>query len=121
MPRVSMDYLYFGQTPTLIIKESLYKLVYALGVSMKGSGAEYIVKRVTSILDEMGHNKIILRSDQEPAIQDLGDELREERRTQLEAILGEVSEKRDRIIIKEHSGIGASAANGDVEEACKRV
>ena len=64
-----MDYLYFGKSPVLCIKESQYKLIYALAVSQKGSSAEYIVQRVTSILDEIGHNKIILRSDQEPAIQ----------------------------------------------------
>ena len=58
VPRVSMDNLYFGKTPVLCIKESRYKLVYALAVSQKGSSAEYVVARVASILDENGHENV---------------------------------------------------------------
>ena len=80
IPGVSLDYLFFGNSPVLCINESQYKLIYALAGSKKGSAADNVVDRITSILDEMGHNKLILRSDQEPAIQELGTELREERR-----------------------------------------
>ncbi len=35
VPRVSMDYLYFGQSPVLCIKESKHKLVYAVPVKKR--------------------------------------------------------------------------------------
>ena len=46
----------------MYVKESHYKLVYAVAVNKKGSTAEAIIERLAAILDEMGHNKIILRS-----------------------------------------------------------
>ena len=79
----------------------------------KGSGADGVVKRVTEIIDELGHPKIILRSDQEPAMKELASELRNERESKLEEIVEGVCKNREIIIIKEHSGVGASQANGD--------
>ena len=78
--RVSLDYLFFGSEPSLIVKDSKTKCVYAIAVDKKGPTAQHVVERVMHVIEGLGHRRIILRTDQENAIMDLSKELQELRR-----------------------------------------
>ena len=81
-----MDYIFMTQKPnnedllypTLVIKEKISNGVRALPVVRKGAYKSKIVKRVVEIINSVGSPKIIIKSDQEPAIVDLQKEVRKE-------------------------------------------
>ena len=53
------------------MKDRTSKVVLAYVVEMKGRGLEGTIERVISNLATIGHEKVILRTDQEPAFLDL--------------------------------------------------
>ena len=56
-----------GTVPMLAIKDAPSKVVFDMVVTAKGVN-EYMVKRVMQSLDLLGHKRLILKSDQEPAL-----------------------------------------------------
>ena len=64
-------------------------------VNQKGSGANGIVARVIKIIRSLGHNTLILRSDQEPAMKDMQEEVREQRIRDLSEISNRISGEMD--------------------------
>ena len=71
-----MDYMFMTQKPTsdnllyptLVIKERISNGVWALPLVRKGAYKSKIVKRVIEVINSVGSHKIILKSNQEPAI-----------------------------------------------------
>ena len=105
-----------------MLKDIFTKVIHAMVVDRKGSGATGIVKRVVKFINSLGYHSIILRSDQEPAIKDLDQEVREARAKDFIEINDGVRNNMgtSRVII-EHSGVADSQANGDIESAIKRT
>lgn len=123
IPRISMDYLFMGQQPYLIIKDSCTKCVHGLSVSNKGTTSPGVIKRVCEVIDDLCYNHFILSTDQEAAIKDLTVEARSRRQDDLSSICDQLGEARKTRcqIIRKCPGVGDSASNGDIEEAIRRV
>ena len=82
----SLDYMYMTAKPTkeelahpiLVIKARISKGVWALPVTRKGPYLSNIVQRINNIITSVGCPKMILKSDQEPAMIALQKEVRKE-------------------------------------------
>ena len=76
MPHVSMDYGFLGErdseeqtSPVLVIRERRHKMTWAMLVPRKGTEFTWIAKRAAKFIDQLGHNSVTLRCDNEPAIE----------------------------------------------------
>ena len=107
IPEVHVDYCFMGSkgdatTRCIVVaKESV--------VPVKGSSNEFPAKRITAFIRELGleNQDLVLRSDQEPALQDL---------------LREVGKKRAPArTFYEVSPVGSSASNGVAERGVQTV
>ena len=76
VPTVGMDYMFMGSKgetsliPILVVKDSASKSLITIPTKCKGVKDEWAVKRTCEDIDKLGHNSIILKSDQEPAIRE---------------------------------------------------
>ena len=59
-----------GQTPILVVKDTLSKSIFAHACPRKGAD-ESVVKRVIADLDSLGYKRVLVRTDGEPAILDI--------------------------------------------------
>jgi hypothetical protein len=114
VPELHLDYAFFrdrkgdkNTATVLVIKERSKSGVAAHVVPKKGSGGGFIVKQFERDIRKFGHrHKVLLRSDNEPAMKDL---------------LNKVSALRAPETIIEHSPVGDSKANGRAERAVQAV
>ena len=119
VPVVSMDYGFLGpqcelcegdDTQVLLtflgLRDRKSRSIAGLTVPHKGPDNGYPVSRVVRQLDEWGRGDVILRSDQEPAIEQL-------KRC--------IKEKRAESTALEHTARGDHAGNGDAESAVQMV
>ena len=112
MPEIGLAYAFLRETESdeamiiLVMKDRDSKMIFADAVEMKGRGLDGTVQRVVENLARLGHKKVILRSDQEPAIIDL--------------IAGVIA-VRDDPTIPRNSPVGESQSNGLVERAVRSV
>ena len=110
VPEVGLDYAFLREANSeesltiLVMKDRDSKMIFADAVEMKGRGLDGTVQRVVENLARLGHKKVILRSDQEPAIIDL--------------IAGVIA-ARDDPTIPRNSPVGESQSNGLVERAVR--
>ena len=104
---VSTDYTFMKKEelgmPILTFKCRKSKGVFAYLVPQKGATG-YAIKRSSEVFKYLGHNKVIYRSDQEPAILDLKDRVKNEVSLFTEVVL-------------ESTPVGDSQANGAIENA----
>ena len=56
-------------SPLLVIRERRHKMTWALLVPRKGTEFPWIAKRAAKFIDQLGHNRVTLRCDNEPAIE----------------------------------------------------
>lgn len=76
IPVISMDYMYLNEKsdeancPILVIHDSHSEGVWAVFSKRKGDNS-YVIKRVIGIIKRLGYSKIVLKSDQEPALRQL--------------------------------------------------
>ena len=135
----SMDYMYMTSKPTseeiahpiLVIKARISGGGWALPVTGKGPCLSNIVQRVTNIITSVGCPKMILKSNQEPAIMALQKEIRRELWQDILEIMNRVkesgieTEESDStpggVVILENSPAGESQSSGSVERAIKEV
>ena len=114
VPVVSIDYMFMSQKqgvgeekgmPILVMKDRESGTVMSRLVPEKGATG-YAVKRLAQDIDLLGYNKLVLKSDQEPAI-----------------IALKAAVKRENInnIILEESPVADSQGNGMVERAVQEV
>ena len=83
---MSMDYGFLGEresedrvSPVLVIREWRHKMTWAMLVPRKGPEFTWIVKRAAKFIDQLGHNRVTLRCDTEPAIEALAREIAQAR------------------------------------------
>ena len=137
----SMDYMFMTQKPNeedlmypiLVIKEKISNGVWALPVIRKGAYKSKIIKRVIEVINSVGSPKIIIKSDQEPAIVDLQKDVRKELWNEIIEItkqakgIKEGKIKDDFIkptggeVILENSPVGESQSNGFIENGIREV
>ena len=82
VPHVSMDYGFLGERESeehvslvLVIRERRHKMTWAMLVPRKGTEFTRIAKRAARFVDQLGHNRVTLRCDNEPAIEVLAREV----------------------------------------------
>ena len=111
IPVVSADYFFMGEIESpgciasLIIKDCRSKSIISLAVPRKGKDA-YVVQRVIQALNLFAHREVIFRTDQEPAICALIDEVRDSWTGKL---------------MTERSPAGDHRANGWIESGVRTV
>ena len=114
VPHVSMDYCFMGQDeskclPILVIRDHASKFVYSHVVPCKGTSHAYPAAQAFSDIEQLGHSKIVLKNDQEPAIVDLHN-----------AITSRCKDK-NIDVIPENSPVDESQSNGVIERAVQDV
>ena len=120
VPEFHMDYAFMGteevkgsmdkRAATILgVKERDRRMHMSTIVPKKGGSIEFVAKRVVAFIDEMGlsASKIILKSDQEPAIKDLINMIKK-LRAGIETFT-------------EHSLVGASKSNGIIERGIQTM
>ena len=114
-PHVSMDYGFLGEreseehvSPVLVIRERSHKMTWAMLVPRKGTEFAWIAKRAARFIDQLGHNTVTLRCDNEPAI---------------EAVAREIAHVRQEgsQTVPERPPVGDSQFNGVIERAVGHV
>ena len=108
---VSMDYFFQGQEDDntlsqLVVRDHNSKWTRCFVVPRKGAHP-WVIDEVVRVLKQVGHRKFVFKSDNEPAILDLKDEVT--KRLRIEGFE----------IIPEHPPVGESQANGVVERAAQ--
>ena len=75
IPIISMDYMFMNKkdqeeptNPIIIIKDSKTKAHFAHLCTAKGGEDPWIIDRIVKDIDSLGHNKVIVKSDQERPI-----------------------------------------------------
>ena len=120
-----MDYMFMdGKSPVLVILDEKTKRLIAQVVPNKGLYDHYIAKRVAEILDSTGYDRVILKSDGEPAIRDIQEEARKERQQRiedLEELKKEVKQYRAAETMLEKSEEGESQSNGRIERHIQKL
>ena len=92
--------------PIMVMKDSNSKVIFSNSVPCKGTKHPFPVKQACFNLKQLGYKKIILRSDQEPAIVDL---------------CNKNKDSVDIEIIPENSAVGESQSNGMIERGIQEV
>ena len=82
VPHVSMDYEFPGGreyevyvSSVLVIREQRHKMTWAMLVPRKGTEFLWTAQRPARFIDQLGHNRVTLRCDNEPAIEALAREI----------------------------------------------
>ena len=114
LPTISMDYMFFVKEteneeanglPTLVIRDDKSKMCWARVVKKKGI-EEYTVRTVNKFLGMLGYTRIIMKSDNEPSVLSLKDEIK--RTSGVE-------------IVPEESPAYESKSNGEIEREIQNV
>ena len=112
VPEIGIDYAFMkekGNEETLtivVMKDRDTKTISSDVVELKGRGIDGTVDRIIENIQRLGYKKVILKSDQEPALVNL---------------INGVIEARDDSTIPECSPVGESQSNGVVERAVRSV
>ena len=107
VPEIGLDYAFLRESDNietltiLVMKDRDIKTIFAGVVEMKGRGLEGTVENVVKNIARLGYKKVILCSDQEPAI--------------IHLIEGVIAERKEPTI-PQHSPVGESQSNGLVEK-----
>jgi len=113
-PIVSVDYMLMHDSqgegeekgmPIMVIKDRKTRTIRARVVPQKGNHW-YGIKILSGVIESLGHSKIILKSDQEPALLSLKDAVKSEARINL---------------VLEESPEYESRSNGEVERAIQTI
>ena len=117
VPVIGMDYGFMTKKgtddqmgPMLVLKESRHGLVKSMVVPAKGPSQEWVPRRCHSWIADIGYPKVVLKNDNEPAIEALAKEIRNGSR-------GIADTVRMEAIIPENSEVGESQSNGRTERA----
>lgn len=114
VPSLSLDYCFLRREPggealtTLVMKDRLTQAICAHVVPAKGADTEWVTQQIVRDIKRLGYfGRVILRSDQEPAIV---------------AFLEQVARSRaDEPTVLEHSPVGDSQSNGAAERAVRSL
>ena len=114
VPHVSIDYCFLGQDenkcmPVLVLRDHTSRFTFSEVFPVKGTGHVYCAKQVVANVEFLGHSKFILKSDQEPAILDLRNQVIKD------------CKAHGIDVLKEESPVGESQSNGVIERAIQDV
>ena len=84
VPQIVMDYMFMSNkdkdkvSPILVIKDMKSKSIFAHAVSRKGTSDGWIVKKIIDDINGLGYGwtRIVIRSDQEPALLQVKSDIR---------------------------------------------
>ena len=109
VPHVSMDYVFLGEresedgvSPVLDIRDRRHKMTWAMLGLRKGTQFLWIAKRAAKFIDRLGHNRVTLRCDNEPAKKALAREIAQARQGESQTA-------------PENPQVGESQSNGIIE------
>jgi thiol-disulfide isomerase/thioredoxin len=113
VPVVTVDYGFFGSdgiardgdTPTLVVKDRKSKNTWGHPVQHKGVN-DYAVGKLVEDLNNLGYKKVVLKSDQEPAIV---------------ALCRQAKANFQGEVVPEASPKGESQSNGEIERAVQAI
>ena len=108
---MSMDYGFLCEkesedrvSPVLVIRERRHKMTWTMLVPRKGTEFPWIAKRAAKFIDQLGHNRVALRCDNEPAIEAQAKEIAQARQEGSQTV-------------PERPPVGESQSNGIIERA----
>ena len=113
-PIVSVDYMFMHDNqgegeergmPIMVVKDRKTRVIRARVVPQKGNHG-YGIKVLSGVIESLGHSRVILKSDQEPALMSLKDAVKSEVRAD---------------VVLEESPEYESKSNGEVERAIQMV
>ena len=83
-----MDYFFIGDeskgtTPAVAARESMSKALMAHVIPGKGCDIEWTAQQLASEIDHMAYKRLVLRSDQEPAITALAEAIKQHCQTEI--------------------------------------
>ena len=93
VPEIGIDYAFVKESgekenlTIIVMKDRESKAIFANVVELKGRGMEGTIDLVIENLRRLGYKRIVLKSDQEPAILDLVNRISEARDEQSRRIL----------------------------------
>ena len=68
-PVISFDSMFLdGKSPTLVYRDNMSRSIFVHAVAQKGVGDGWILEKIVDELDSLGYGRIVVKSDQEPAI-----------------------------------------------------
>ena len=85
--QICCDYCFMRDSPggdavaTLCAKDRDTKVIFAIPCPGKGGGHEWAVEQLTKVIKKLSHGKCILKTDQEPALLNLVNEVINNRQT----------------------------------------
>ena len=93
-----MDYMYMTSKPSqaeiahpiLVIKGRISGGVWALPVTRKGPYLNNVVQRISNIITSVGRPKMVIKSDQEPAMVAVQKEVRKELSSEIIEIMNKI-------------------------------
>ena len=112
IPVISADYCFLSneddesQAPVWVMVDHETRATFAYVCECKGAESKGLVEQVVSDVEKLGHTKVILKTDQEPAIRD---------------VQRAVKNKRSQNTILENSPVGESQSNGVVERNIQTI
>ena len=132
IPSVHIDYMYMKSQrtddqeeeddqesmPILVMSDQKIEMTFSSLVPKKGVHA-YAIMRVCNDLSYLGHERIVIRPDGEPALRSLKEVVQTDPSMKIE-LSGRKCDKRDQII-KEESCAHDSRTNGYIESKIRRV
>ena len=74
------------KSPVLVMRERRHKMTWAMLVPRKGTEFPWIAKRAAKFIDQLGHNRVTLRCDNEPAIEALAREIAQARQEERQTV-----------------------------------
>jgi hypothetical protein len=120
IPVISVDYMYMNDNiedknnPILVVHDGESEGVWAIFARKKGESS-YVKHRLANIIRRLGYAKVIIKSDQEPAIKNMENQV-------IESLLeDDFKEQCGCQVTVQHSPVGESAANGAIENTIQRV
>ena len=109
-----MDYCFMGKKdeesqPIMVVKDRDSGAMCSFLVQKKGAAYDYVIKRTMAFIKELGYAaaKMIIKSDQESAIQSV--------------VAKVIAQRTDQPTIPEHSPVRSSRSNGIIERGIKEV
>ena len=111
VPTVAIDYTFLGSDgdetfPVLVVKEDRAGAITAIPVQCKGTGDQWAVDYIKQFIEFIAYKRIVIRSDQEPAILD---------------IKREIGKRFSGEAVPEESFTKDSASNGMIENAVREI
>ena len=85
MPIIALDFFFIGEpkverlVPAVAIRDSMSKALFAHLIPGKGMDYDWTAKQIAADIGRLGYPRVVIRSDQEPAISAMTNKVKEVR------------------------------------------